>query len=228
MVTRISSFAFVLASIVALVAVTNYATNAAAAPIIATVSVVHQENQAVEKAGQKIAVEAEMNTTPTASPTISVQPDTAADPISASAPTTPVLVSIPSIKLNAPVVEVGLNNKGEMDVPSGDTNDVGWYKHGTVPGNEGSAVLDAHVFAALKNLRYAKVGDSIYVKDAVGATRNFIIRSSMVYRLAEVPRELLFNRTGGKYLHIITCAGSFDKSTNTYDHRLIVYAELVD
>lgn len=148
--------------------------------------------------------------------------------LQASVPTTPVLVSIPSIKLNAPVVEVGLNSKGEMDVPSGDTNDVGWYKHGTTPGNEGSAVLDAHVYAALKDLRYAKVGDSVYVKDAAGVTRQFVIRSSMVYELASVPRELLFNRSGGTYLNIITCAGKFVPAMDTYDHRLIVYAELVN
>src|SRR4051812_30102627 len=50
----------------------------------------------------------------------------------------PGQLSIPSIKLKARVVPMGVNSKGELDVPSGSTKDVGWYKDGTVPGDTGS------------------------------------------------------------------------------------------
>lgn len=75
----------------------------------------------------------------------------------------PVQLYIPSIKLNSAIKPVGINEKGEMDVPSGKTKDVGWYKHGTVPGKVWSAVLDAHVYAAFKNLHQVKPGSDIYV-----------------------------------------------------------------
>src|SRR5689334_6528127 len=70
----------------------------------------------------------------------------------------PVRVIIPSIGLNAPIEQMGLTSSGALDVPSGKTNNVGWYAAGTLPGEVGSAVLDAHVFAALKNLKYVEPG----------------------------------------------------------------------
>src|SRR5947208_1526342 len=40
----------------------------------------------------------------------------------------PARLIIPSIGLDDSVLEVGLNAKGEMDVPDGKTKNVGWYK----------------------------------------------------------------------------------------------------
>jgi LPXTG-site transpeptidase (sortase) family protein len=143
-------------------------------------------------------------------------------------PTTPTTLSIPSIKLTTKIIPVGVDSQGDMAVPSGSTNNVGWYDAGTLPGEYGSAVLDAHVFAAFKNLRYAKIGDDIYVTDANGTQRHFTVTDSRVYKLSDVPADLLFNKTGGQYLNLITCAGTYIPSIDTYDHRLIVYAQLVD
>jgi len=140
----------------------------------------------------------------------------------------PIELIVPSIKLDVPVVDVGVNAKGEMDVPDGSTKNVGWYEDGTIPGDTGSAVLDAHVFAAFKNLRYAKVGDDIYVKTKSGDTLHFKIEQSMVYKTAQVPLQLLFNRADEPRLNLITCAGKLTKDRSTYDHRLVDYAVLVN
>jgi LPXTG-site transpeptidase (sortase) family protein len=139
----------------------------------------------------------------------------------------PTELSIPSIKLDVPVVPVGLNTIGQMDVPSGRSGAVGWYEYGTVPGQEGSAVIDAHVFAAFSTLHNAKVGDDIYVTED-GTQLHFKITSSIVYKLADVPADLLFNKADGTYLNLITCAGTYDASLNTYDHRLVDYAVLIN
>src|SRR4051812_39392157 len=56
----------------------------------------------------------------------------------------PVRLIIPSIKLDTQVVDVGVNKKGEMDVPAGTTKNVGWYQNGIIPGDLGTAVMDAH------------------------------------------------------------------------------------
>src|SRR6185295_18315844 len=112
----------------------------------------------------------------------------------------------------------------EMDVPDGRTNKVGWYEPGTLPGNSGSAVLDAHVYAAFKNLRYAKVGDDIYVKTRSGKLLHFRAEESLVYKTSQVPLQQLFNRTDVPRLNLITCAGKLTKDRSTYDHRLILYA----
>lgn len=140
----------------------------------------------------------------------------------------PTQLIIPSIRLNVPVIDVGLNAAGEMDVPDGSTNNVGWYEDGTVPGEFGSAVLDAHVYAAFKNLRYAKIGDDVYVVMNSGKKLHFRIEASYVYPLQELKPEWLFSGNDKRRLNLITCAGKFIPSMDTYDKRLIVYTVLVD
>ncbi len=141
-------------------------------------------------------------------------------------PDYPQLLSIPSLALKSPIIEVGLNDKGEMDVPSGATNKVGWYQYGTVPGDVGSAVIDAHVFAAFAALKNIKTGSSVYVKTAAGKTLHFVVSDVRLYALAAVPGDTLFNRADATRLNLITCAGKLTPDHKTYDHRLVVYAVL--
>lgn len=140
----------------------------------------------------------------------------------------PERLIIPSIRLDTHVEHLGVNAKGEMDVPDGSTNNVGWYQHGTLPGNIGSAVIDAHVFAAFRNLRYVKVGADVYVITASGKKLHFRAADSRVFKTNQVSRSMLFNQTDAARLNLITCAGKYVPSLGTYDHRLIVFAVLVD
>jgi len=140
----------------------------------------------------------------------------------------PTEIVIPSIRLDTRIIKVGVNAKGEMDVPDGNTNDVGWYKDGTVPGMTGSAVLDAHVFAAFKGLSALKPGSDVFVVTQNNNQLHFKVQEMRYYRLADVPLNTLFNRDDAKRLNLITCAGKLTKDRSTYDHRLIVYATLVD
>ena len=143
-------------------------------------------------------------------------------------PSTPLRVRIPKIGLNAPIQKMGLTSGGDLDVPDGSTKNVGWYAAGTKPGEEGSAVFDAHVFAAFKKLRYALPGTDVYVDMANGETLHFKIEESTVYPLANVPADQLFNRDDKPRLNLITCAGNLTADHSTYDHRLIAYAVLVE
>lgn len=140
----------------------------------------------------------------------------------------PIRLRIPSIGLNDPIVPVGLNSIGQMAVPNGNTNNVGWYEDGTVPGEEGSAVLDAHVFAAFAKLNSLNVGDDIYVTTADGTMLHFRVYETDTYADADVPLERLFNQDGGEYLNLITCAGKLTPDRSTYDHRFVAYAELMN
>jgi LPXTG-site transpeptidase (sortase) family protein len=143
-------------------------------------------------------------------------------------PDLPTHLSIPSIKVSSRIVSVGINSKGEMDVPSGSTKNVGWYKYGTAPGDTGSAVLDAHVFAAFSNLHALRVGSDIYVTTANNNTLHFVVQETRLYKLGEVPATVLFNRSDTQRLNLITCAGKLTANHSTYDHRLVVYAVLVN
>lgn len=140
----------------------------------------------------------------------------------------PTRLIIPAIGLEKPVVKVGTNSLGEMDVPSGKTQNVGWYSRGVVPGNTGAAVMGAHVFAALSELHKVGVGDEVYVRAENGGTHRFVVTRTQVYKLGDLTPQELFERSTGRHLHLITCAGEPTPDGSTYTHRLVVYATLAD
>lgn len=135
----------------------------------------------------------------------------------------PARLLIPSIGIGVDIVPVGLNDKGEMDVPSGATSNVGWYKGGTIPGNVGSAVLDAHVYAAFQELQHVRLGSYVYVQTSGNTKLRFKVVDSRFYTLSELTPAILFGQTDARRLNLITCAGTFVPSINTYDHRLVVF-----
>lgn len=139
----------------------------------------------------------------------------------------PTWVIAPSIGLFSPMEAMGINNKGELDVPDGKTNNVGWYAGGVVPGNEGTAVLDAHVFAAFKELNKVRPGEYIYMFMSSGKILSFRVTDYNVYNLNNLSPRTLFAPTSKKQMNLITCAGEWVPSLGTYTERLIVTAELV-
>jgi sortase (surface protein transpeptidase) len=130
------------------------------------------------------------------------------------------------LKLNDAVVPMGITEDGALDVPSGTTRNVGWYATGTIPGGKGSAVMDAHVFAAFSALHKLSVGSDIYVVDQNGTKLHFVVSEMRIYALKDVPLQKLFNRSDTARLNLITCAGKLLPDRSTYDHRLVVYATL--
>jgi hypothetical protein len=146
---------------------------------------------------------------------------------SATAADAPAWIFAPAIGLLAPIEGVGTNAKGEMDVPSGYTNNVGWYQYGVRPGEQGTAVLDAHVFAAFKNLDKLPIGSDIYIYMSSGRLLHYVTKASQFYALSTLSPYTLFAPTTSKQLNLITCAGSLTWDGSTYSHRLIVSAELV-
>ncbi len=139
----------------------------------------------------------------------------------------PVAISLPSLNQTNKVEKVGVNSKGEMEVPDGTTQNVGWWQDGTVPGEVGSAVIDAHVYAAFQNLRYLKIGAAVYVTMASGKMLHFAVEDSRLSLLSQVPLDFLFNRADTQRLNFITCAGKLTADHTTYTKRLIVYTKLI-
>jgi LPXTG-site transpeptidase (sortase) family protein len=142
----------------------------------------------------------------------------------------PVRLSIPKVKVDAAISYMGLTPSGEMDVPP-DLVTVGWYKFGTKPGEQGSAVIAGHlegtedlgVFIDLDKLR---TGDMINVQNDRDETVSFVVRETRTYKQDERPNEI-FNKTDGSYLNLITCSGTWDNAKKRYSHRYVVFTEKV-
>lgn len=122
-----------------------------------------------------------------------------------------------------------MNAQGAMAVPSGSSKQVGWYQYGVVPGETGSAVIDAHVFAAFSKLKYLKPGADVYVIMTNGTKLHFVVTTAKKYALGALSsRQQLFRSTQSADLNLITCAGSLTSDRSTYDHRLVVYTTLAN
>lgn len=163
-----------------------------------------------------------------------VQPSIVALPETASAetqvePGLPDKLIIPSLNINARILAMGLEKSGKMDVPDNYV-DIGWF--GARPGTVGSAVLGAHVDnggeipGAFKNLKKLEAGDDIHIIDEAGNTLHFKVVQRKVYGYKEKSTEEVFLLNDKPRLNLITCTGNWLSKENTYDQRIVIFAEL--
>jgi sortase A len=144
----------------------------------------------------------------------------------------PYILKIPSIAVNAGVKAMGVEKDGRMAVPDNYT-EVGWYSLGTKPGNEGSAVMGAHVdngssvSGVFKKLHTLDVGDSVFITNAGGKEMHFKVTHTKVYDRNETVTTDVWHSNNGAHLNLITCYGTWLPSENTYEKRIIIYTELV-
>jgi LPXTG-site transpeptidase (sortase) family protein len=175
-------------------------------------------------AGMLVAHErpAKQNTSASITPTATPTPA----PIS-----TPVTLTIPKLKIKAPIELVGLDPQGRMDVPKNPDN-VAWYKFGVTPGSVGNAVIAGHLDwtagpAVFQHLASLKKDDKFTVTDSANTTHAFRVIKTATYPFDQFPNDTVFGPSTSANLNLITCAGSYDKKTKNYSHRVVVYAELV-
>lgn len=142
----------------------------------------------------------------------------------------PMRLRIPAIKVEANIEEVGVNTKGEMEVP-GNILEVGWFKVGPKPGEKGSAVISGHFdgknneAGVFVNLDKLKVGDKVYIEDNDGSSHSFVVREARTY----VPgyADEVFGKGESVHLNLITCDGVWDGTKKSFSRRLVIYTDLV-
>jgi sortase (surface protein transpeptidase) len=144
---------------------------------------------------------------------------------------TPERVQIPSIGVDSGLEDLGLGAAGELDPPQA-WESAGWYRDGTVPGAVGPAVIAGHVDsgsgpAVFVDLAKLAVGDEIQVTLSTGTVETFRVTGSERTPKATFPTSDVYGSTPTPSLRLITCDGTFDRSTGHYVDNLIVFADLV-
>jgi LPXTG-site transpeptidase (sortase) family protein len=151
-------------------------------------------------------------------------------PLAASAP---VRIEIPAISVDAPVMNLGLNTNGTVQVPPLANHDLaGWYDHSVTPGQDGTSVILGHVdsytgasvFFYLKDLR---PGDRVTVIRADGGKAVFSVDGVQRVAKATFPDTVVYGNASYPALRLITCGGPFDSGTGQYLDNIVVYAHLV-
>ena len=142
----------------------------------------------------------------------------------------PVRIEIDAIGVGAPVIRLGLNPDGTLEVPTrfGDT---GWWTGGARPGERGPAVIAGHVDsrsgpAVFFRLDRLRARDAIVVVLRDGSRVRFLVQRTARYRKAAFPTAAVYGPTRLPALRLITCSGAFDAASGHYVDNTVVYARL--
>jgi Sortase domain len=140
---------------------------------------------------------------------------------------------IPTLGIDAPIEPVGILPSGALNVPQKNPwTGVGWYKDGPIPGQLGSAVIDGHldrprgVPAVFWNLNQLHIGDRVTIVGPQGEALHFHVLQLQAYQPANAPLNKIYGDTSGRYLNLITCAGSWLPSQHQTAERLIVHTQM--
>jgi hypothetical protein len=157
------------------------------------------------------------------SPATEPQPEPESEPV-----TDPVRIRIDALEVDVPVVPVGLQDDGGMEIPD-DAHEIGWYHPGVRPGEKGSAVLAGHVDSkegpgAFWGLRDLELDDLVTITHADGTQRSWRVVAREQYPKAELPIDELFVWGGDQeQLALITCGGSWNRDRGNYRDNIVVY-----
>ena len=143
----------------------------------------------------------------------------------------PTRIRIPAIELDTNVIELGLKENNEIEVPKTYT-EVGWYKYGPTPGELGPSVILGHVAAEVGPgvfgyLRLLEPGDLVEIDREDGSTAIFRVDKLASYPQNTFPNSLVYGDLDYSGLRLITCTGKFNEENKTFDMNLIVFASLV-
>ncbi|MFB8273571.1 class F sortase [Streptomyces sp. NPDC055955] len=170
---------------------------------------------------------------PSAAQAASAHPGTAHEPPGAAplSPSPPDRIRIPSIRVDAPLMGLGLTPQGSLDVPPPrEKNLAGWYEAGTAPGVRGTAVVAGHVDnadgpAVFYDLGALAKGRTIEVDRRDGSVAVFTVDAVEVYDAAAFPDQKVYGAADRPELRVITCGGGYSKQTG-YRGNVVVFAHL--
>ncbi|MDT5028050.1 MAG: hypothetical protein QOE61_4476 [Micromonosporaceae bacterium] len=145
----------------------------------------------------------------------------------------PLEISIPRINVNAEIMNLGTNEKGEVQTPPLDRAELaGWYEAGPSPGERGNAVVIGHVDsksgpAVFFHIGALVQGDVIEVRRTDESIAKFEVYGVAAYPKTDFPTELVYGDSPQADLRLVTCGGDFDKKASSYKENIVVFAKLI-
>src|SRR3989338_2469905 len=145
----------------------------------------------------------------------------------------PQRLIIDKLAIDSSIEYVGLDGKGAMGTPQNFDN-VAWYQDGPKPAEPGNAVIAGHFDkvtgapAVFYNLTSLQVGDLISTIAEDGKVYTFAVTNKKIYPYNQVPLYDLFGEYKSKRLNLITCEGIFNRKTQNYSNRTVIYSDLIE
>jgi LPXTG-site transpeptidase (sortase) family protein len=142
---------------------------------------------------------------------------------------------IESQGISVNILPMGLTETGALDAPKS-AWEVGWYDHSTLPGSgHGALLIDGHVNDALNSpgvfykIHTLKSGDEIKIErgDNQIVTYQVVKSEQQPIERVDMAKMLQSIEPEKEGLNLITCGGEYNYKQQTYDDRVLVYAERV-
>jgi sortase (surface protein transpeptidase) len=169
---------------------------------------------------------------PSAEQAASARPRSDSAPaVAALPPSPPDRIRIPAIRVDAPLMGLGLTRQGSLDVPPPKkTNLAGWYESGTTPGEVGTAIVAGHVDNAdgpsvFYDLGGLTRGSTIEIERRDGGVAVFTVDANEVYDAKGFPDKKVYGAADRPELRVITCGGGYSKKTG-YQGNVVVFAHM--
>ena len=176
------------------------------------------------------ATSAPVHTTPSAAPSPSAP---AVAPTVVLPRSVPTRIVIPAIGVDSPLMQLGLNPDGTLQVPPYDKNaPAGWYRGSPTPGQLGPSVILGHVdtFKAgpvvFYRLAQVRPGNRVIIHRQDGVTATFVVDRVENIPKADFPTLKVYGNTDRPELRILTCGGEYNQAVHDYTDNTVVFAHL--
>jgi hypothetical protein len=149
-------------------------------------------------------------------------------------PSHPVRLTIPSLKVAAPILDVGLAADGTVGVPPLNRHhEAGWFDQGPTPGQFGPALIVGHADtrtgpSIFHNLGSMRAGQRVEVLRRDHTVAIFEVNSIEHFGKGKLPIQRVYGDYRRPSLRLVTCGGTWLGGDQGYSDNVIVFASLVD
>lgn len=149
-------------------------------------------------------------------------------------PELPRYIRIPDIGVFARIKHTGVTTEGAVDAPA-NINDASWYNESARPGNKiGSSLLLGHVSGwsasgVFKKIDKLKPGQRFEVEKGSGEKLMYeVVRGERIPIEQVDMSKILATEVAGEHdMKLMTCSGRYDRDTDQYAERYVVYAKIL-
>ena len=145
----------------------------------------------------------------------------------------PRVITINKIGVRARVLQMGVNSDGSMQAPI-NIFDAGWYTGSVKPGQLGASIIVAHASGPTHQGLFGRLdslvaGDKIQIERGDGTKLTYAVVKTENVALDKVDMNTFMKPAEGvnEGLNLMTCAGEWLQSSETRDHRMMVFTKRV-
>lgn len=126
----------------------------------------------------------------------------------------PKQLTISSINVDAPVRELGMDEKTRSVQMPAKAADAGWFSGSVTPGQQGAAILTGYIGlddqkGAFESLNKLKPGDEIAIRREDGKTAVYTVDTTTNYATGKFDAKKVFANSTDAVLRLVTVGGAF-------------------